>query len=202
MSYAAMLTPDPDKARRLTDAAIVSVMGSLRAPRSELERELAIHERISRAYLDSQRAEAATGHAEPFAALPTGASAAHTSPGNDAYAPPEEGDDATTRAWATDDTDPRPLVERPAELLTPLASALADLTPTERVAALAWWIDGATTAEVADRLGSTLNSAIDALHRAGVALAAATGDTAPTRDHFASGGDVVTVEISGAGGRR
>jgi len=211
LSYAVMLTPDIDEARRLTDNAIGAVMGSLRAPRTDALRDWAVRDHVVRAYADDHLADAAAGHRTSVAVggTPLGA--------NDAYAPPPM--DATYVPPTADAAGAQQLgVHRsrhdrlPSESsavgvgvgvgvgdpTSPLASALGRLSPRERVAAVSWWIDGTSAADVAERLGVTHHSAIDVLHRTGIALAAASGGTAPGRDHYEGGGDVVTVEVSRA----
>ncbi|WP_062211054.1 hypothetical protein [Demequina oxidasica] len=218
-----MLSPHRDEIRELTDAAIVAIMGSLRAPRTEGAREAAIREAISRAYADKHRADA---KASPAPGVTTGARA--TAPADAVYAPPvhssaftppEQSNDhvddkdrrltestqASTASPRSTDADERAGVGDRGigvgSTSSPLGPVLAYLSPWERVAAISWWIDGCSADDVADRLGTTPNSAVDMLHRAGVALAGATGDTPPNRDHFVGGGDVITVEVSGGSGR-
>lgn len=203
LSYAAMLTPDLDEARTLTDDAIAAVMGSLRPPRSDLLREAAIRDRIARAYVDKHPTDAVPGY------VPYLTSAA-PKPAADAYAPPTDRS-LVAVAGSGDAHDPAPQPAAPSGIAlngigvgqstSPLAVALANLSPAERVAAVTWWIDGASADDVADRLNTTHYSAVDALHRAGIALAAASASTAPNRDHYDGGGDVVTVEVYGGGGR-
>lgn len=227
LSYAAMLTPDLDEARRLTDTAIVSVMGSVRSPRTDVLREAAIRDAIAHAYAGAHRADARAGRVPnlasgvtPAGTASAGAADAYTPPPADAtFKPPPRGTvmhtmparDATQATTPRNDTshstpsgDAARATSRGigiAQTTSPLASALAHLSPAERVAAASWWVDGLSADHVADRLGTTHHSAVDTLHRAGVALAAATSSTAPGRDHYAGGGDVVSVEVTGTESR-
>lgn len=206
LSYAAMLTPDLEEARRLTDGAIVSVTASLRAPRSDLALEVAIRDHIITAYGSLHAADAKASQVTH-----PGYGTGHASSATAAYAPPAgQGIPPGGVPLSGDHPDSASAGPTPARLdvgigvaksTSPLAAALRRLTPAERVAAVSWWIDGASADDVAERLGTTHNSAVDMLHRAGVALAAATGGSAPARDHYSGGGDVVTVEVSSGGGR-
>lgn len=226
LSYAVMLTPDLDEARRLTDAAIVSVMGSLRPPRTDVLREAAIREAIAHAYAGAHRADARASLVSSVAARTSSASIASAEnaygpPADAAFTPPPPGTAARGETTPAGDapaaTAPRRNASHSttpgaasgattrgigiAQSTSPLASALAHLSPAERVAATSWWIDGLSADQVADRLATTHNSAVDMLHRAGIALAAATSGTAPGRDHYTGSGDVVSVEVTGTGGR-
>jgi len=214
-----MLTPDIDEARRLTDNAIGAVMGSLRAPRTDALRDWAIRDHVARGYADDHPADAAARHQTSVAVrgIPLGANDEYAPPPTDAtYVPPTA--DATgapqlgVHRSRHDRLPPKsPVAVGSGEGIgvgvcvgdptSPLASALGRLSPRERVAAVSWWIDGTSAADVAERLGVTHRSAVDMLHRAGIALAAAGGGTAPDRAHYEGGGDVVTVEVSQAGRR-
>jgi DNA-directed RNA polymerase specialized sigma24 family protein len=200
LSYAVMLTPDRDEARELTDAAIASVMGAFRPPRVPSERERALRTAIAAGYLARHRTDA----------TPTSNATGATTP-DSTFRPPAPSSQTTTVADA--DRRGRAVVAEPGApgdqdaslgvaADSPLAMALAHLSPAERVAAISWWIDGLGAEEVAERMETTLNAATDALHHAGVMLASATGAAAPARDHYLGSGDVVTVEVSGEGGRR
>lgn len=196
LSYAAMLTGDLDAARALTDAAITSVMGRLRTPRDAPAREYAIHAQIARRFLTQQAHDAGARKAP---STPSGVGALGTStaaaPPSSVYAPAQTVTEGTGAARDQDDgigigkTD------------SALAGALRDLTPPERVAALGWWVDGVSAAEVADRIGAGSPVAVDALHRAGIALARACGVSAPPREHYLSTSDVITVEATTRRGR-
>ncbi|WP_061962991.1 sigma-70 family RNA polymerase sigma factor [Demequina aurantiaca] len=222
-----MLSPHLDEVRELTNTAIVAVMGALRAPRTEGERETAIREAIARGYVDKHRTDpkASSAPGVPSGSRATAsADAAYAPPATaavpaSAFAPPQPDDDrleeksalpthvsahGTTSPGADKPDDSDDVVDRGigvASTSSPLGPVLARLSPWERVAAISWWIDGCSADEVADRLGTTPNSAVDMLHRAGVALAGATGDAPPSRDHFVGGGDVITVAVSGGSDR-
>lgn len=192
LSYAAMLTPDLDEARDLTDAAITSVMGAFRSPRSAADRDAAVRDHIARGYLARHRTDVTFADAALSRFDDKGGASTGYEPS--AFARPKPGD---TQAG----NDARPnLGIGLSQFNSPLAAALATVTAPERVAAVAWWVDGLDAEQVAERIDATLNAAIDALHHAGVLLSQATGDVPPTRDHFMGSGDVVAVEVSG--GRR
>jgi DNA-directed RNA polymerase specialized sigma24 family protein len=222
LSYATMLTPDLDEAHELTDAAISRVMGALRPPRDDWAREGAIHDAMARGYAQrygpDHEVEEGSAHSYPADAPGTHA---------DVYAPAvgtrDEADDSDADADfladaaavhvdrgspAETETETETDNEHPphglgvADTASSMATALATLSPIERVAALAWWVDGLSADEVAARIGFTSTGAVFLLHRAGLALSRANGTQAPAQDHFLGTGDVVTVEVSHRGRRR
>lgn len=195
LSFAVMLTPDLAEAQAITDAAITSVMGTLRPPRGAQAREFAIHTQIARQYLRRHADDAALGKASAVTS-PVGSEPAPTRHSD--YAPPVASDPRTNVAQERDEEG-----LGLAKATSPLAAALASLTPAERVAALSWWIDGIGADEVAERLGVSSRVAVDTLHRAGITLTRANGNgEAPPRDHYLGTGDVVMVEVSSGGARR
>ena len=198
LSYAAMLTPDLDEARELTDDALIRVLGSARPPRTDLLVEAAVHEQIVRSYIDRHASDAAGSSAR---GAHVGGLAVTPSNGN--YAPPQSsGDDGHRDAGSNETQKTAASTDDGIGVATAsssLAIALLSLTAAERVAALSWWIDGATAEEIADRLDCSQYSAVDALHRSGIALAAASGGPAPDRNHYSGARDVVTVEVRAAG---